>query len=208
MSVPIAPKFIVIEDFLPEDLLSGLERHVLAEPAALELKDFGGSPGDGHYSALRKLWVHNDSLGPHEAAFCNAVSANLGTIFEGVGIAPFEVARLETEVCAQRPGSFFAKHIDTDTRDAVGETSSDRIISIVYYFPREPLGFTGGELVFYDFSATVATAKLSPRRNRLVAFPSFAAHEVTPVAAPDDRLDHARWSVNCWVHRARQGEPA
>ena len=206
MSVPIAPKFVVIDDFLPGDVLAGIDAHVMANPDALELKDFGGSPEEGHYSALRRLWVHQDALGPYESAFCTAIEEHLCRIFGGVGMDPFEIARMEIEVCAQRPSSFFAKHIDTDTHNDVGLTSSDRIISVVFYFPREPLAFTGGELTFYDFTGKVATGTVTPRRNRMVAFPSFAAHEVTHVMGPDDHPEHARWSVNCWLHRARQGK--
>ena len=206
MSVPIAPKFVVIDDLLPGYVLAGIDAHVMANPDALELKDFGGSPQEGHYSALRRLWVHRNALGPHETAFCGAIKKHLDQIFGGAGIEPFEIARMEIEVCAQRPGSFFAKHIDTDTRDIVGSTSSDRIISVVFYFPREPLAFTGGELIFYDFTGKVATGTVAPRRNRSVAFPSFAAHEVTQLMGADDHPENARWSVNCWLHRARKGE--
>jgi SM-20-related protein len=206
MSVPLAPKFVVIDDLLPDQLIESLDEHVRADPHALELTDFGGAPGES-YSALRKLWVHKDALGALESAFCTAVMERFGDLCAGTGIAPFEVARIETEVCAQSAGSYFAKHIDTDTRDSGRPLSTDRLISAVYYFPREPLAFSGGELILYDFTDKIPAARIAPRRNRLVAFPSFACHEVTPVTA--DGFDGARWSVNCWLHRARlQPDPS
>ena len=204
MNAPLAPKFIVIDDFLSSDVLAKIEAHVGADPNALQLKDFGGDPKEGHYSASRKLWVHQDGLGALvEGDFEAAVTDRFDEICIGTGISPFPIALIETEVCVQRPGSFFAKHIDTDTREATPSSSSDRMISAVFYFPREPLAFAGGELILYDFTGQVRIAEIAPRHNRLVAFPSFACHEVTPIIASQLGLQAARWSVNCWLHRAR-----
>ena len=203
MNVPLSPRFVVIDDFLPGNVLAGIERHVRADPEALELKDFGGDPREGHYSALRRLWVHRAGLGPGEEPFLKTVIDRFDEIRAGTGIPPFDLAHIETEVCVQQAGSFFAKHIDTDTRDATPTSSSDRMISAVFYFPREPLEFSGGELILYDFTGQVPAATIPPRRNRLVAFPSFACHEVTPVSTKEKSLEGARWSVNCWLHRAR-----
>jgi len=206
MSAPLAPKFVVIDDFLPAEILKALEEHVSADPLAMELMDLGGVPGDGSYSAGRKLWVHRDALGPVEQSFSKAVLDRFDRICAGTGITPFQVARVETEVCAQRPGSFFAKHIDTDTQEPSRDLATDRIISSVFYFPREPLAFTGGELTLYDFTGRAPVATVQPRRNRLVAFPSFACHEVTKLDAASDDFENARWSINCWLHRARVSE--
>jgi SM-20-related protein len=207
MSVPLAPKFIIIEDFLDDELLGSLDAHVRADPAAMQLTELGGSPQEGHYSAYRRLWVHEASLGPVEPAFRDAMMSRLAELCAGTGVAPFTVARVETEVCAQRPGSSFAKHIDTDTQEASRSLPTDRLISSVFYFPREPLAFSGGELLLYDFTGKIPAERIAPRRNRLVAFPSFAYHEVTPITAAEDSFENARWSVNCWLHRARETRP-
>ena len=203
MGVPPAPKFVVIDRFLDERFVEALDGYVANDPGALELHDLGGPPGE-HYSAQRKLWVRAGALGPFEVRFGAAVTGRLPEIVAGTGVPPFDIARIETEVCAQRPGSYFAKHIDTDTREPSASLSSDRLISAVYYFPREPRAFTGGELIIYDFTGQREAARIEPARNRLVAFPSFACHEVTPITAGADTLAGARWSVNCWLHRARQ----
>jgi Rps23 Pro-64 3,4-dihydroxylase Tpa1-like proline 4-hydroxylase len=203
MSATLAPKFVVIDDFLPDDVLASLDDHARRDPRALTLMELGGAPEQGHYSALRKLWVHKDGLGSFDPPFRSAVLARFAELCAGTGVPPFDVARVETELCAQRPGSYFAKHIDTDTREPSRSLSSDRLISSVFYFPRQPLAFSGGELILYDFTGKIPAARIAPRRNRLVAFPSFLCHEVTPVTDADDSLDGARWSVNCWLHRAR-----
>ena len=202
MNVRLAPKYVVLDDFLPDELVSSLDQHVRKNSHALDLLELEGSPGSGGYSASRKLWMLRDGLGPFEERFCAAVAGRAPDLCAGTGVAPFEVARVETKVCAQRFGSYFGKHVDTDTGED-RPPDSDRMISAVYYFPREPITFSGGELVLYDFTGKIASAQVAPRRNRLVAFPSSAYHEVTPLVPTDDTLDGARWSVSCWLHRAR-----
>jgi len=206
MNVPLAPKFVVIDDFLSQDLIAALDDLARAGRHAMELNELGGAPGEA-YSALRKLWVRDGALGALEPAFRSAMMGCFERLCADTGVASFEVARVETEVCAQRPGSYFAKHVDTDTGELSKSLKTDRLISAVFYFPHEPLAFSGGELILYDFTGKVAAAQIAPARNRLVAFPSFAYHEVTPVAAGEDSFDAARWSVNCWFHRARKSEP-
>jgi len=202
MSVPLAPKFIVIDNFLSEDVIAALDKHARAGAAAMQLTDLGGAPGET-YSASRKVWVHADALGSLEPAFRSATMARFQQLCFGTGVAPFKVARVETEVVAQRPGSFFAKHVDTDTREVNQSLETIRMISAVFYFPREPLAFSGGDLILYDFTGKIVAAHIQPRRNRLIAFPSFAYHEVTPVKGGNNGFAGARWSVNCWLHRAR-----
>lgn len=202
MKRPLAPKYALIDDFLPDELVSSLDAHVRAHSDALDLLELGGAPGDGGYSASRRVWMLKDGLGPFEERFCAAVAGRAADLCAGTGVPPFEVATVETKVCAQRAGSYFGKHVDTDTGED-RPLHSDRMISAVYYFPREPLSFSGGELVLYDFTGKIASAHVAPRRNRLVAFPSSAYHEVTPVVPTEDTLDAARWSVSCWLHRAR-----
>ena len=202
MTVPLAPKYLVIDDFLSEGMMAALDEHARTDAHAMHPTELGGAPGEV-YSAMRKLWVRDGALGPLEPAFRSATMDRFEELCSGTGVAPFEVARVETELVAQRPGSFFAKHVDTDTREPSQSLATVRMISAVFYFPREPLAFSGGELVLYDFTGRVEAARIAPRRNRLVAFPSFAYHEVTRLTAGDDGFDSARWSVNCWLHRSR-----
>ena len=75
-------------------------------------------------------------------------------------------------------------------------------MSAVYYFHVQPLGFSGGELVIHPFGLSEASV-IEPRDNRLVVFPSFALHEVLPVVCPNDGFASARFSINCWLRRAK-----
>jgi Rps23 Pro-64 3,4-dihydroxylase Tpa1-like proline 4-hydroxylase len=195
------PKFVVMDEFLPASLLAAIERFV-ASDAAMELSDIGEG-GDGSYAAPRRRWVGPHGLGPLNAEFEAAVMARFPELCASTGVPPFEVARAELEVCAHRDGHFFGRHIDTVSRDERADRTTDRMISAVYYFPREPRAFTGGELTLLSFTGEAASNPIEPRRNRLVAFASMALHEVSPVVIADDSFENARFSVNCWLHRPR-----
>ena len=202
----MAPRFLVIDDFLPGPLLEAIERQARDNRAGLELNDFGGDPKEGFYSARRRLWVRKAGLGPLTEAFEAVVMEHFSALCAGTGVPPFAAAQIEHEVCEQRDGSHFARHIDTDTREPARAATSDRIVSAVFYFPCEPHGFSGGELLLHPFAGSSAPARIAPRRNRLVAFASFAIHEVTAVETRDDRFESARLSINCWLHRDRKAK--
>jgi Rps23 Pro-64 3,4-dihydroxylase Tpa1-like proline 4-hydroxylase len=79
----------------------------------------------------------------------------------------------------------------------------------VYYFNREPKGFTGGELRIYDdvvrngkLSSTDTFQVIEPRHNSIVFFQSAIMHEVMPVSMPSKQFRDARFTVNGWVERA------
>ena len=76
------------------------------------------------------------------------------------------------------------------------------MVSAVYYFHRQPRGFSGGQLAIYPIDAGDA-ATIEPMHDRLVVFPSFAPHEVLPVTVPGNAFADARFSINCWLRRER-----
>ncbi len=78
---------------------------------------------------------------------------------------------------AHREGSFFIPHLDTFTSANRAEQQTDRVVTMVYYFHIQPRRFTGGALALYPF-ARGEPILLDPADNRLIAFPSFALHEV------------------------------
>lgn len=199
----LVPGYIVIDDFLPDDLISQLDAQVAAQEAHLfEIAIDSDVNGNG-YAGSRRLWQSPGGLGPCEPAFTAAVSARLGELFTATGIRPCPPARYEYELNAQFDGAFFERHIDSDFGPAAAARTSDRVISAVYYFSRPTARHTGGELELFAFNGTEPAISITPMRNRLVAFPSFAWHQVAQVCAQDDGLANARLSINCWIHRAR-----
>lgn len=197
----IVPGHIVIDDFLADETVARLDAHIAAQEASLfEISiDFENN----QYSGSRRLWQAPGGLGSCEEWFTAAVSARIGDLFTATGIKPFAPARFEYELNAQFDGAFFDQHIDSDFGKAAKDRVSDRVVSAVYYFPREGAQFTGGELEIYAFNSSSPTVFIAPKRNRLVAFPSFANHRVARVTASNNGLANARLSVNCWIHKAR-----
>ena len=124
-------------------------------------------------------------------------------LFTEAGLAPFPDPIIEMGLAAHRDGGFFRDHVDIFTDATRRFSDTDRILSAVYYFHREPAAFTGGELSIRPISGNAEPVKIAPRHDRLAIFPSFAPHEVMPLSVPGDAFADARFSVNCWFRRAR-----
>jgi len=109
------------------------------------------------------------------------------------------------ELVAQGDGGFFAKHGDTYRSDP--RARGDRMISAVFYFHRAPKAFSGGQLRLHGLSASTGEVArdIEPLQGRLVVFPSWWPHEVLRVSCESGAFEDSRFSLNCWIHRAREG---
>ena len=130
-------------------------------------------------------------------------------LVDDLSMAPFVAGHVELELAAHNDGDSFVLHTDTYTGDDRPERG-DRMVSGVYYFHREPKAFSGGSLRLHRFGATLEAPRdfldVEPEQNSLVVFPSWAPHEVRPVACPSKSFADSRFSVNCWIYRPR-GQP-
>lgn len=149
-------------------------------------------------SSLSLIEGHDEALGD----FHHAVDANFQRLKQALGVPQFVACEREIDVVAHLDGHHYGTHVDVLTQAARAETSADRMISMVYYFHKEPQAFSGGELDLFDI-ASDGKHRIEPRHDRLVAFPSLAPHEVRPVTLPGNRFADARFSVACWICRAR-----
>lgn len=123
-------------------------------------------------------------------------------------------ASLELELAAHPDGAFYRPHLDItvgEDRSPVGaKKGEDRLLSAVLYYYREPKGFSGGELRLFRFNIRPHTegiapddyVDLEPIRNSLLAFPSWATHEVRPIACPSKQFEDYRFALNCWFCQA------
>jgi SM-20-related protein len=119
-------------------------------------------------------------------------------------LPPFPVGQIECQVTASADGSYFRVHTDSGQRDV----DAKRQLTYVYYFNRDPKGFTGGELRVYDdeirnakLARTETFRVIEPRNNSIVFFNAAVMHEVTPVQVPSKDFRDSRFTVNGWVHR-------
>jgi len=135
--------------------------------------------------------------------FAPLVAQRAQAIVADFGYADFPVGSVGLDWVASNDGDFYKDHVDTGP----GHYAL-RAISFVYYFNRQPRGFSGGELALYDtdldnggFNAAYRTM-LEPLDNRLVLFPSAARHEILPVRCPSRHFADSRFTLNGWIRRA------
>ena len=198
--VGLSPKVAIIDEFLPQALLDAILMHCISSEKSFVPTLLDRSR---HVPEFRNSRFCPGGLGELKPAFTDAVRAKLGDLCEAVGIKPFTVAKTEIELVAHGDGGHFQPHIDTYTEENLSLVNSDRLLSAVFYFHRQPKAYTGGELAVFPFGGKEPFELIEPRLNRLVAFPSFAAHEVRHVSCPSGKFANSRFSINCWFRRAR-----
>jgi Rps23 Pro-64 3,4-dihydroxylase Tpa1-like proline 4-hydroxylase len=200
MNRPAAPH-LVIDNFLPEPQRVALLAHALRSEAAFvpagEAIDGAPVTGQGRI-ALRCALGLGDLRGSFEAA----VHARFAEVCAAIGVAPFPLAHTETELVAHGDGGHFDLHHDTLTQRNRADFATDRVVSSVYYLHKEPHAFSGGELAIHPFGQGEPIL-IEPRGNRLVLFAAIAPHAVRAVNCPGAAFADWRFSVNCWLHRAR-----
>lgn len=192
---------VIIDDFLPGGLHGDLLDHVLA----LENFESGSVLAHGKYERkpdIRQSRDSSDNLGPFQLAFSNAVRDRFGDLCRDLGITTFPIARFEILLAAYGDGDFYAPHKDTFIGSDRLLSNEDRILTLVYYLHRRPRVFEGGALKIYPLGNQPPVV-IEPVDNRLVAFPSFMVHEVLAVSLDDKTHANSRFSVNCWLNRAR-----
>jgi Rps23 Pro-64 3,4-dihydroxylase Tpa1-like proline 4-hydroxylase len=123
-------------------------------------------------------------------------------LISAFGVNPSEVDFVEVELVAHNDGAFFKRHKDTVSGEGWG-TDGMRTVSLICYLFREPKAFTGGALRLFAWAAdgsADASVDIEPEHNTLVAFPSWAAHEVLPIACPSGAFADSRFAINIWLH--------
>ncbi len=110
---------------------------------------------------------------------------------------------MESQLTASNDGDFFKIH-----NDHHGSRIANRELTYVYYFYREPKGFSGGEMRMYDstiennFCVAADTFKtIEPQNNSIIFFLSHYLHEVLPVSCPSKNFADSRFTINGWVRR-------
>lgn len=205
-SLPPMPPSTAIDDFLDPPTHQALLAWTLANadrfaPATVYRPD--GMRVDTSARDNLKL----SDLGPMDGPIRERVLAALPRVSGDLGCRfPPEVI-LELELTAYGEGAFYQAHTDTGLPGKSDpERQSDpepRLLSAVYYFHRQPKGFDGGALRLYrwgdiDTADPANYRDLEPTDNRLVAFLSWARHEVRPVRCQSGRFEDFRFALNCW----------
>jgi len=192
---PLMPPYCVKRDFLDEALVSEMLDWV-------EMKQAQFVPTTVYQSVRpdmrRSLALHD--ISPFKERLWQAVSPLQPEMVTGHYVQPFDPARVEVELVAHGDGAFFGRHIDTMTEGAPGLPGLYRLLSGVYYFHRMPKAFAGGCLRIYPIALDDGHVDIEPVHNTLVAFPSWAVHEVLPVSVPSRQFMDSRFAVNIWFY--------
>ena len=210
------PPHVQVRDFLPSETHQRLLQWVLGREdhfSAATIVNQGSGTRDIVDSEFRTGMVSRD-LGPFQALLEGRLRAALPALANAAGVTGLESASIELELAAHGDGAHYNAHLDIPVgpgRRPVGaERGQDRVLSAVYYFHDEPKGFSGGELRLFRLNirpgnAAQATAgdyvDIPPIQNSLVAFPSWAAHEVRTVHCPSRQFRDYRFALNCWFCR-------
>ena len=158
-------------------------------------------------SDAREDYRHSLMLAaPHELwqLMTGKIRAAMPEVMPQLRVGKFPVGNIDCQITASVDGSYFKAHTDAGVN-----ATYKRQFSYVYYFNREPKGFTGGELRIYDdmvhngkLAATDSFQVIEPRHNSIVFFQSAVMHEVMPVSIPLKQFRDARFTVNGWIERA------
>jgi len=143
-----------------------------------------------------------DDLGPSTEVFSNRINAQYADWISKLRLSSFPLSKLELRIGAYNDGARFEYHLDASYRVKNAETT--RMLTAVYYYFREPMQFSGGDLRLYDIGAgpgSQAFKPIAPEQNTLLVFPSWVGHDVTTVHCPSQHFADSRFAVNCWLHR-------
>jgi hypothetical protein len=208
------PPHGTIERLLTDETREALLAWAIGQQTAFKpAKVFYGAGGrKDRLNPNSRIALRHRGVGPFEPLIRERLLTNLPRIVEIAGYRGPEPRSIEFELNAYGDGAHFAPHIDIPigpNRQETGEQEGeDRFISAVYYFFREPKGFSGGALRLYRFGADPDqcgesdSAVFEPVQNRLVVFPSWARHAVERVACESGEFADHRFALNCWFCRS------
>lgn len=196
------PPWHRVESFLGDALVEDLFALAKARRADFRETRIGAGDGMVHDRAYRQSLILPHGGAVLQPLLHDRFAEILPAAVAALKVTPFACAQIELQLVAHGDGAFYREHIDI----GVGSTPANRTRALtgVYYFHRQPKRFTGGELRLWALlpapDGTRAFTDIPPDHDTLVLFPSWAPHEVRPVACPSGEFLDSRFAVNCWFH--------
>ena len=189
---------VVIDGFLGAPLVAQLLAHAQASEAKFTPTRLAEGLAPGLWNSL-----NTHDLGALGTPLKQKMRDAAPALIEALKIGRFEIAGIELELIAYNDGAFSKTHVDLVARKD-SRLASTRVISAAYYFHREPKAFGGGALRFHPMNPSDAApvfADVEPVNDRLVAFASFAPHEVRTVACPSKAFMDSRFALYFGLRR-------
>ena len=188
---------VQIESFLTGSELAWLMDLVTASEASFVPSRVSDNKEDYRHSLMLA------APPPVRDLFVKKITGLMPEVMPQLRLGRFAIGDIDCQITASVDGSYFKAHTDAGANETY-----KRQYTYVYYFNREPKGFTGGELRIYDdvirsgkLAATDSYQVIEPRNNTIVFFQAAVMHEVMPVRMPSRQFRDARFTVNGWIAR-------
>ena len=199
MSAYPAP-VIIVDDFIGRAWAAQLVQYAIAHESDFLPSKVAVGHG-GIIDESRRVSKVNRDIDPILPLIEPAIRKAVDEALPGLGLVNVDSYLLELELSWCGDGGFFKMHADTLYRDRL---ANQRVMTVVYYFYKEPKAFTGGQLRLYSLGADATASppqEVEPRFDRAVFFPSWFPHEVLPVHCSSNTFADGRFAITCWVRR-------
>lgn len=198
------PPYLRVEGFLGEQLIQRLLAHAQLREADFVPSKVGPDRRIDDENR-RSLMLHD--FGNLQSELHDRFKAVLPWAVDELRLSPISLAKLELQLVAHGDGAFYREHIDT--RTGASDLRTERALTGVYYFHRQPKAFVGGDLRLLAFApdtdGTRRFIDIGPDRDALILFPSWGPHEVRPITCSSGQFMDSRFAINCWFRQLRVG---
>ena len=191
-------RYAQIDNFLTAAEKNKLIKYVLAKESEFVTTSTSTNAEDYR----RSMVLH--SFPEFSELMVNRIKAILPDVLRKLNIPSFPLGEIEAQLTMHNDNNFYKLHNDSGSPD-----TATRFFTYVYYFYREPKGFSGGELQIYDskiennfYVADDTFRTVEPRNNSIVFFLSRYMHEVLRVSCPSKAFADSRFTINGWVRKA------
>ena len=191
-------RYAQIDNFLTAAEKNKLIKYVLAKESEFVTTSTSTNAEDYR----RSMVLH--SFPEFSELMVNRIKAILPDVLRKLNIPSFPLGEIEAQLTMHNDNNFYKLHNDSGSPE-----TATRFFTYVYYFYREPKGFSGGELQIYDskiennfYVADDTFRTVEPRNNSIVFFLSRYMHEVLRVSCPSKAFADSRFTINGWVRKA------
>ena len=191
---------IIVDDFVGGAGAEQLFQYAIAHESGFQPSKVALGHG-GIIDESRRVSKVNSDIDPVMPLIEPAIRKAVDDAIPKLGLVNVESYLLEPELTWCGDGGFFKMHTDTLYRDRL---ANQRVMTVVYYFYKEPKAFTGGQLRLYGLGADAnggIQQEIEPRFDRAVFFPSWFPHEVLPVHCSSGAFADGRFAISCWVRK-------
>ncbi len=192
-------RFIQLEEFLSPEQTAELTQLVLDSQDRFQPTAVSTSDVDYRRSHV----LHQQHFSHFSDLITKRIQEEMPQILAALNMSAFPLGEIEAQLTSHNDGHYYRIHNDNGSPD-----TATRELTYVYYFHRQPKGFSGGELRIYDivirnnmYQAAETSHLVEPHHNSIVFFPSYHLHEVLPIHCPSQQFQDGRFTINGWIRR-------